>query len=508
MQHLHSTPEPNHSPRQSPVRAIVAAALAPILAIAAGCTTEPAAGTAAAPPELHTQPHTFEPSSGATVDAELGWIEVPENRNDPNSRTIRLSFVRFPSTSPSPAEPIIYLAGGPGGSGIETARSRRFEQFMALTKVADVIALDQRGVGQSNSIPFCKREDQAEGAPAVELTRDAMVEYSTRDLARCFDWWISQGIAIDSYNTVESAADIEDLRRALGVEKVNLWGISYGSHLGLAMLKYHPDSVRRAVLAGIEGLDQTVKLPAQTDDLIDRIQTLIDQDAKASAVYPDLEALMRRVHAKLNETPAHVTVRDPSGNPVSVTFDGFGVQLFAGQMMSDPGGIASVPLTYLALDNGQYERFATFVYRALGNDASGFAGMPQAMDIASGISPERLAVVETQAKDAVLGDALNFPMPQMRAARPQLDLGETFRQPFRSDVPVLFISGTLDGRTYPAEAREVVKGFANGVHMIVENGGHNIFEADPRIQEAVVAFFSGEPVETAIRFDPPTFATP
>lgn len=509
MSQVPSNPEPASMPRHSGAR--LAASIIAMAMLAAGCAAGPADGVAEAsdtPPVLHAEPHTFQPASGAPVEAELGWIEVPENRNDPNSRTIKLSFVRFPSSSPSPAEPIIYLAGGPGGSGIETARSRRFEQFMALTEVADVIALDQRGVGQSNSIPFCKSEEPAGTSSPVELTRDAMIEFYTVGLARCFDWWISQGVAIDSYTTVESAADIEDLRRALGAEKINLWGISYGSHLGLAMMKYHPESVRRAVLAGIEGLDHTVKLPALTDELIDRIQTLIDQDANASAYYPDLEGLMRRVHAKLNETPAQVTVSDASGDPVSVTFDGFGVQLFAGQMMSDPGGIATVPLTYLALDNGQYERFATFVYRALGNSTSGFPGMPEAMDLASGISPERLALVEAQAEDAVLGDALNFPMPQMRTVRPQLDLGEAFRQSFRSDIPVLFISGTLDSRTYPPEAREVVNGFANSVHMIVENGGHNIFEADPRIQQSVVDFFRGEPVETAIRFEPPAFATP
>ena len=78
----------------------------------------------------------------------------------------------------------------------------------------------------------------------------------------------------------------------------------------------------------------------------------------------------------------------------------------------------------------------------------------------------------------------------------------------RVNVPTLFISGTLDGRTYPAEAAVTAADFANGKRLIVENGGHNIYEADPRIGEAVLAWFKGQPVPATIHFDPPKIATP
>ena len=98
-------------------------------------------------------PFRFTAGDGQETDAERGFFEVPEDRRIPGSRRIRLGYVRFASTSPNPGPPIVYLAGGPGGSGVRTAMGPRFPIFMALREVADVIAFDQRGTGLSAHIP-------------------------------------------------------------------------------------------------------------------------------------------------------------------------------------------------------------------------------------------------------------------------------------------------------------------------------------------------------------------
>ena len=100
---------------------------------------------------LKLKPYAFETNDKKDkVDAEFGTVFVPENRSDPESNLIELAFVRFKSTAKNPGPPIVYLAGGPGGSGIGTARGSRFPLFMALREIADVIAFDQRGTGFSN----------------------------------------------------------------------------------------------------------------------------------------------------------------------------------------------------------------------------------------------------------------------------------------------------------------------------------------------------------------------
>lgn len=475
-----------------------------------GCAVAPAeppsapVASAAPAPVLTVEPYIFTGPNGVKVEVEKGTFEVLENRRDPKSRKIKIGFVRFKSTSPNPGDPIVHLAGGPGGTGVGTAQGPRFPLFMALREQADVIAYDQRGTGLSTPTPFCR----ADPAFAGTVTREAIVSFYRAGLTRCFEWWEAQGIDIDAYNTLENAHDLEDLRRALGAEKLNLWGISYGSHLGLTFIKYHGASVNKAVLSGIEGLDQTVKRPALTDKMFVHVQQLIDADPQAKAVYGDLAVMMRRAVAKLNAQPATVSVTPRGGSaPVTVTFDGWALQMLGSQSIADPSAIANLPLAVLAADRGMYEPVAQGLL-SLTQQLAGFRGMPDAMDLVSGISPARLALVTKEAETSLLGDTLNFPMPHILGIRPQIDLGESFRAPFSSNVPALFISGTLDGRTYPDEAVEEVKGFANRRHLIVENGGHNIYEADQRIQDAVVAFFRGGPTSDRIVFDPPKFALP
>jgi len=455
-------------------------------------------------PTLSIAPYKFSARDGTVVDAELGSFQVPENRANPASRQITISFVRFKSTSSTPSDPIVYLAGGPGGSGIGTATAARFPVFMALRAVGDVIALDQRGTGRSNQIPFCAAS--VSRTPDTPLTRSSLIEHFRAQAATCFDRWKASGVDIDGYTTRENAHDLEDLRRALGAERINLWGISYGSHLGLAALKYHGANIERAVFAGIEGLDQTVKRPALTDDLLARVQTLIDQDPVAKAAYPDLVGTMRRVHGRLNREPARVAVTPIGATaPVTITFDAFPLQMLVGGMISDPAGIAQLPAMYRELDQGKLEQLALRLQQQFLSGRGGVTGMPEAMDLASGITTARLALIEREARTSVLGDALNFPVPHALGVRPALDLGDDFRAPFKSATPVLFISGTLDGRTYVPEAQEEIKGFSRATHLIVENGGHNIFEADQRVANAVVAFFRGEGVPATIRLAPPAF---
>jgi pimeloyl-ACP methyl ester carboxylesterase len=132
--------------------------------------------------------------------------------------------------------------------------------------------------------------------------------------------------------------------------------------------------------------------------------------------------------------------------------------------------------------------------------------MPTAMDLASGITRARLAMVEREAKTAVLSDALNFPMPQLLGAVPGMDLGDDFRRPIRIPHRTLLVAGSLDGRTPLAEQAEVAAQFRNKAQVLVENAGHDVFESHPEVQTLIVGFFKGERVgDTKLTLPPPKF---
>ncbi|MFN7128208.1 MAG: alpha/beta hydrolase [Brevundimonas sp.] len=445
-------------------------------------------------------PFRFVAGDGQETDAERGFFEVPEDRRIPGSRRIRLGYVRFASTSANPGPPIVYLAGGPGGSGVRTAMGNRFPIFMALRAVADVIAFDQRGTGLSAHIP----ERPASTAPWPALTHREMTDWYRDEMQKAWVDWTRAGVAMTGYNTEQNADDINDLRLHLGVDKVNLWGISYGTHLALSVLKRHPDVIGRVALASLEGQDQTVKRPAHIDAFLDRVDRLIGEDPIARAAVPSLPALMRRVHARLEADPATVTLTGETG-PADLKIGGFGVQSMASAMVANPPTLSMLPGIYLALDAGKTDVLSPLFPPP--DRYFSISGMPEATDLASGISPGRLALIEKEAKTAVLGDAFNLPMPHLRGSIPGVDLGEDFRSAIRIETPALLVAGSLDGRTPLEEQAEVIDQFQRKTQVVVENAGHNVFESHPEVQTLLVKFFGGEPVsDTLLSLPPPKFA--
>ena len=105
---------------------------------------------------------------------------------------------------------------------------------------------------------------------------------------------------------------------------------------------------------------------------------------------------------------------------------------------------------------------------------------------------------------------MNFPVPEICQAWNVPDLGDGFRAPLTSDVPVLFVSGSIDGRTPPSNAAEVAAGFSNARQLLVERAGHDELATDPRIVDAILRFLRGEAnvpdriVLPALRFRIPT----
>ncbi len=457
-----------------------------------GAVADVAAKSAPKPP--HREDYTFRAANGTEVKAERVTFTVPEHRDNPRSRSIELSFVRFPSTNPKPGSPIVYLAGGPGGSGVGTARGERFPLFMALREVADVIAFDQRGTGDSNHIPRC---DAGTSYPLDQPLRAEAVQKLLLDQAKfCAKFWREAGVDLAGYTTWESAADLDELRRVLGAKKITLWGISYGTHLGLATIKRYPKIIDKAVFASIEDLHETVKLPALTEAYFTRLQAAIKAEPGAAQLFPDVRQSLQALLEALDKQPITVDIVQADGKPARLTLGKIDLQMLLSGMIADPSMAANIPAMVLALTMGENSAIAQPAYDYLRKDFGRYAsGMAEAMDVASGISPARLSEMETQARTAVLGDWLNFPMPQLRGAYGMKDLGESFRAPFSADTPILFLSGTLDGRTYPESAAQTAARFPNAKHVLVENAGHNLFMLSPEITQTIVAFLEGRKLE-------------
>ncbi len=455
-----------------------------------------------------TETITFTARSGDSVEAEQGYFNSPVRHEKPDGDQLRLSYVRFPSTNPNPGNPIVYLAGGPGGPGTGTARGGRFPLFMALREVADVIAFDQRGTGDSNQTTRCKR-DKTFSLDHV-LSMENIARYDAKVVQSCLDWWRAEGHDVDAYNTWQSAGDLDVLRQVLGAEKINLWGISYGSHLALATIKRSPESIDSVVLTALEGLDHTVKLPAHADAYFERVQQVIDLDPEAKKAYPDIIGLMKRVHDRYREEPLSVQITNPAdGQPTTIRIDTSMIQaITAFAFVKNPSNVTQLPGFYTALDHGETSMLNYVIPGILQQINSDKRLMSTAMDVSSGISQARLEKVKQQAPDSVLGSVMNYPMPHLLGKLDIQDLGDEFRTDPKFDGPTLFLTGTLDGRTFPEASRQILEGFSKGQLIMVHNAGHDLFMSDPKITETIVAFLGKQslPYES-ITIAPPRFVT-
>jgi pimeloyl-ACP methyl ester carboxylesterase len=451
---------------------------------------------------LKIKPYTFENAKGEKVDAEFGTLLVPEKRSNPESNLIELAFVRFKSTAQNPGPPIVYLAGGPGGSGIFTAKGSRFPLFMALREVADVIAFDQRGTGYSK--PDLECYQQLAMPLDVVPSRAAAINELRKNARGCVEYWRDiQRVDLTGYNTNESADDLEDLRKALAANQISLWSISYGTHLALATIRRHPESIHRAILAGTEGPDHTYKLPSNIQKHLEDLAAVIKADPEIGKDIPDFLSLMKTVFDQLDAQPQTVEIVDPrTKQNVKVIVNKFVLQYIVANNIGTTE-TANFPALFYRAAKGDFTNPAQ-VWLNQTRDGIGNA-MSYMMDCASGQTAARRARIAREAKGTLLEDIFNFPFPDICAEWKAPDLGDEFRSLVKANVPVLFISGTLDARTPISNAEEYRAGFPNSTHIIIEGAVHSdpLFLSSPKIKDGMLEFLKGLPVTVTRISGPP-----
>lgn len=434
---------------------------------------------------LHFQKTVFVTSAGESVDAEMGWLVVPELRSRPHGNTIRLPVIRFKSTADKPGYPIVYLAGGPGASGLESAKANIFPVLMALRARGDVIVFDQRGTGAAEpslaipgkfDLPLDSTLDSAAARQQLlNKAREATAEIRRR------------GIDLSAYNTNENADDVNDLRVALGAQKLIIWGHSYGSHLGLAVLRRHGQFVQRAILGGVNGPDQRWRYPNDLQALVERVDTYIQKTPKLQRQMPGLKQTVAAVLKRLEEKPVTVPVQGQA-----VVVGKKDLEVLIALQAGDIEFIKRLPLLFGNMKDGNYATIAATV-RALKQREFGTA-IYFSMHIASGVSRSRADEITRQQSGALFGNAINFPFddPAFVAAWGVNDLGEEYRSPVKSEVPTLFLSGTLDGRTSVDDAKDVMRGFANGRQVIIEGVAHDFYQLTPQVLETMLNFLDNK----------------
>jgi pimeloyl-ACP methyl ester carboxylesterase len=433
---------------------------------------------------------------GQTYDVELGRLVVRENRSNPKSNLIELAFARFKSTAEKPGYPVVYLDGGPGSSAISLARAPEYMRaFQKLREVGDVILLDQRGVGRSKpNLVWMAPESLP-----LDVFADKQIALQTflERARKAVNHFRSQGVDVLAYNNIESAHDVDDLRKALKADKLNLVGFSYGTHLGLACIRYHGANLNRVALIGTEGPDHTEKLPGTSDDSLRRLAEVAANAPDLQGKVPDLVGILKRLLDRFEKEPVVVRITDARGRKqIDVKVGKFGLQHLIFRDLGDTNDLPIFPAWFYTMDKGDYSILSRFVERRYNQYGSGLSVMTLVMDTSSGATKARRKRIEREAKSALLGNTMNFPMISLGSAVDNLDLGERYRLPIRATVPTLFISGDFDNQTPPFQADEVRRLFKSSAHIVVKNAGHESMLTQSRVQQVIVDYLRGQDVSS------------
>src|SRR5919112_6091912 len=258
-------------------------------------------------------------------DFECGYLTVPENRAEPTGRTIQIPVARAKATSPNPQpDPLVYLTGGPGGTGLAAAVLRVQAGWNADR---DVIFIDQRGTLKAQPLLACPEIDAfLQAGVSLAPTSEEFATQSAAATQACHDRLVAAGWDLSAYNTTENAADVADLRVGLGIPEWNLYGVSYGTELALQILRDHPEGIRSVVLDSVVP-PQLNLLDGFWPNAAAGFRALFDAcaaDAACHTAFPDLESEFRTLVTQLTAQPRTIPITDPtSGQNINVVFDGY-----------------------------------------------------------------------------------------------------------------------------------------------------------------------------------------
>ncbi|MFV0260047.1 MAG: alpha/beta fold hydrolase [Acidimicrobiales bacterium] len=317
-------------------------------------------------------------------DVRCGTVSVPMSWADGTGR-IALAVAVFPATGDDPAaDPVVYLEGGPGGAALESLPFSYPTLVAPLREQRDVIVFDQRGVGLTTPALVCDEltavTRELEDDPAI--SPDDAEARSVEALGLCAQRLTDDGIDLAQYNSVANAHDTEAIRVALDYPEWNLYGISYGTRLGLEMLRQHGGPVRAAVLDSVfpPQANSTVETPQAQIATLQRI-------AAACAAEPGCQAqgdLIERLAAmvgRLEADPVEIEVMDfLTGATDTVFVDGYSLVGLVSQALYSPTWFVDLPALLTQLDAGDTSGLEEFASQARSTESLFADGMFYAVE--------------------------------------------------------------------------------------------------------------------------------
>ena len=422
---------------------------------------------AGAQPRIDLKPCGF-----ATYDAKVlcGAFDVFEDRTAQRGRKITLSIVVLPALDSKPApDPVFFLSGGPGQGAAKIASAGEDSLMSHLRRQRDLVFIDQRGTGNSHPLNCDLSSDHAAAQSYFdELFPPEKVRSCHAALAPIAD--------LKLYTTSIAMADLDEVRAALGYDKINLYGISYGTLAALQYLRQSSKRVRALALAGVA--TPAAKLPLHfargAQAALDKLIRDCAEEEGCHAAFPNLQADFAKVLAELDNGPATFVIPNPKsrdGQKVRMSRGVFTEQLK--NMLYNLPSASLVPLLIHRAARGDWTTFGRVVagtsINALHAPAMGTYLAVTCSESVPFINENEMA---RETGGTFMGDYRIRVHRQACREWPRGEVPAEYFEPLNSPVPVLMLSGELDGATPAQLGTDASRSLSNSRQILLRNTAH------------------------------------
>jgi pimeloyl-ACP methyl ester carboxylesterase len=448
---------------------------------------------------------------------ECGYLSVPELHSNPSGPKIKLAVAILKSDSANPKpDPLVMLQGGPGGSTIDTYAGLLL-LMNPFRNQRDVILFDQRGTLHSKPALGCKElRELSLRTLDQKFTLEESSRLSAEALAACRDRLKAEGVNLAAFNSLENAADVEDLRVALGYEKINLYGVSYGTLLALHTMRGFPTGLRSVILDAVVPTQTNfvTQTPQSANRVFNEFFAACANDATCKTSYPNLEQTFFDLVQRLNDNPARVQlVNSETSEQRNAVIDGNGLinLLFQSLYSAAIRPILPQAITDAAADN--YDLLAG-IYGLFVFDDSLSIGMHYSVVCAEDADFAAADIdvnnVRTEISKLQKQGALDY--LKICPAWGVKDLGASVDAPVTSDIPTLVLNGQLDPITPPAFGQTAAEGLSNSHTITFPGGAHGQLNFVNACANSIVKEFLVDPTQkpddACVAFSKPEFLKP
>ena len=409
---------------------------------------------------------------GIPGPAKCGKFEVFENRSTRQGRKISLNIIVLPATSDKrEPDPFFYFAGGPGSGASEDAQGIA-QAFAKIREHRDLVFVDQRGTGQSHALD-CTFFDALKPQSYFEYF------FPLEDVRKCRAELESKA-ELTLYTTTIAMDDIDEVRRALGYDKINLFGASYGTRAAMVYLRQHPKSVRTVMLQGVSPTNMYLPgdYPVQTERALQGVLAECATDEACNKAFPNIKNEAQAVLARLIKGPVDVEFQVSGvASSIKVTLSRNLAAEAIRYMLYNPGGASRVPLFLHQAAEGNFAPLAQTAFRFRRTlVGTGSNGMYLTVTCAEDIPWVKRSEGESKGfkLNTFLGDYRLEQQREACALWPRATVDADYFKPVRSDVPVLILTGEWDPVTPPANGEFVARTLPNNLQIVVPHGAHGL----------------------------------